>query len=68
MPRLCYGSAEQVNLLCSLLNRKVQFSVNQTAPLGISRYYLPFDWLFTYAFEVFVSLREVFATEETTVG
>ena len=26
MPRLCYGSAEQVNLLCSHLNRKVQFS------------------------------------------
>ena len=27
MPRLCYGSAEQVNLLCSHLNRKVQFSL-----------------------------------------
>ena len=27
MPRLCYGSAEQVNLLCSHLNRKVHFSV-----------------------------------------
>ncbi len=27
MPRLCYGSAKQVNLLCSRLNRKVQFSV-----------------------------------------
>ena len=27
MPRLCYGSAEQVNLLCSRLNRKVHFSV-----------------------------------------
>ena len=27
MPRLCYGSAYQVNLLCSRLNRKVQFSV-----------------------------------------
>ena len=26
MPRLCYGSAEQVNLLCSHLNRKVHFS------------------------------------------
>ena len=26
MPRLCYGSAEQVNLLCSHLNRKVPFS------------------------------------------
>ena len=26
MPRLCYGSAEQVNLLCSLLNRKVHLS------------------------------------------
>ena len=27
MPRLCYGSAEQVNLLCSHLNRKVHLSV-----------------------------------------
>ena len=27
MPLLCYGSAEQVNLLCSHLNRKVQFSL-----------------------------------------
>ena len=26
MSRLCYGSAEQVNLLCSHLNRKVPFS------------------------------------------
>ena len=26
MPRLCYGSAEQVSLLCSRLNRKVHFS------------------------------------------
>ena len=26
MPRLCYGSAEQVNLLCSHLNRKVHLS------------------------------------------
>ena len=27
MPRLCYGSAEQIYLFCSLLNRKVHFSV-----------------------------------------
>ena len=27
MPRLCYGSAQQVNLFCSRLNRKVHFSV-----------------------------------------
>ena len=27
MPRLCYGSAKQVNLLCSRLNRKVHLSV-----------------------------------------
>ena len=29
MPRLCYGSAEQVNLLCSHLNRKVHLSHNK---------------------------------------
>ena len=35
MPRLCYGSAEQVNLLCSRLNRKVQFSLHNPASFSL---------------------------------
>ena len=39
MPRLCYGSAEQVNLLCSRLNRKVHLSLFtfQFSPFSLNR-------------------------------
>ena len=46
MPRLCCGSAKQVNLFCSHLNRKVHFSLKKSAlgesALCVTRYVLLF--------------------------
>ena len=55
MPRLCYGSAEQVNLLCSHLNRKVQFSVFTFHFINSREALLTFQFsLFSFHFSLYM--------------